>query len=228
MWTAMLRPAAGHLARTMPWRPLLAGCGTGAALLTAASFTSTLRQTSSMVTVVRLGFVPVVVGLSFLLREPGRDLATSFPAPGWLAAAARLALAVPVIAATACVQFGLASSASRGAPPGAMAFPGRVPWLALSAELTAWCAVTTAAAALVARSRWDSLGGAVAAPAALALIAALGYWPPHLLPAPTDGAEQLSWQHAHQAWALLVLAGTAAACWASRDRWSRPRVARWR
>jgi len=217
----MIRPAAVHLARTIPWPPLLAGCGTGAVIMVIVRFSGALQQPPAVVGAIRLGFVPVITGLSFLLREPGRNLAVTFPAPGWLTTAAHLALAVPVLAAASWIQFTLAADALPD--PAGPAVP--LPWVALPAELAAWCAVTIAAAALVARSRWDHLGGAVAAPATFALLAILGFGRWHLLPAfpaPTRTAHA-SWEYAHWAWALLALAACGVSCWASRDRWSRLR-----
>jgi fluoroquinolone transport system permease protein len=220
----MLWPAVTHLARTMPWLPLLAGCSAGVVMLAMARLSGGLQQPSAIVAVIRLGFVPVITGLSFLLHDPGRHLGSSFPAPGRLPAAAHLILAVPLLAATTWIQFGLATVAPRAGPHSAGAVPHPLPRAALSVELTACCALTIAVAALIARSHWDHLGGAVAAPVTLALIIALGIEPPlHLLsafPAATR-ATHASWEHVHQEWALLMLIAASLACWASRDRWSR-------
>jgi hypothetical protein len=220
----MLWPAAAHLARTMPWLPLLAGCSAGVVIPATARISGALQQPSAIMAAIRLGFVPVITGLSFLLHDPGRHLASSFPAPGRLPAAAHLILAVPLLAATTWIQFGLTTVAPHAGRHSAGAVPGPLPRAALSVELTACCAITVAVAALVTRSRWDHLGGVVAAPVTLALIIALGIEPPlHLLSAfpATTRAAHASWEHAHQAWALLLLPAASLACWASRDRWSR-------
>jgi len=57
-----------------------------------------------------------------------------------------------------------------------------LPWLGLAAELAAWCLLALAAAAVVARTRWQDLGGVLAALSALAGLAILGLAPLHMLP----------------------------------------------
>ena len=87
--------------------------------------------------------------------------------------------------------------------------PAHLPWPALSLELAAAAAIALATASVVARTRWQELGGAIAAPVSLAVIA----------------ATQAAW--ADVIWRLLLVGAlaVATAVWAQRDPWLRSRTA---
>lgn len=67
---------------------------------------------------------------------------------------------------------------------------------------------------------WQDLGGAVAAPGALAVIAVLALVPLHLLPAglaDLTAAQRHAWTAASRLWVAVAIAAAALACLASRD-----------
>jgi hypothetical protein len=124
-------------------------------------------------------------------------------------------LAAPVLMATGWAQLALmdhtiAGLSGTGARPPAI-YP-------LLAQLTGWCAVAVAAAACCDRSRYADLGGAVAAPVTLAVIASAWYLPQLsrvlLNPPATAGDATAAWYGV--AAGALVLTGVA-----MRDRWPR-------
>jgi hypothetical protein len=88
----------------------------------------------------------------------------------------------------------------------------------LLAQLTGWCALAVAAAACCDRSRYADLGGAVAAPVSLAIIALAWYSPGinRLLVTPPATARA-----ATLAWYAITAAALALTCVAMRDRWQR-------
>jgi hypothetical protein len=223
---------AGPVARTMPWGPLLAGCAAGICVgLAMALFRGPTLSPPGIVLGVRASFVPVMTGLAFLLHDPHRQLTAALPVRAWLASAVRVALALPVLGATAGAEFVLAARALAADPRGPGAGPAALPWTALAAELAAWCLLALAAAALMARTRWHDVGGVVAALGALATLAVLALAPLHLLPtAFTDmtAAERQAWTLAWRLWLAVALLAAALAAWASRDPWLRTRVIRFR
>lgn len=88
----------------------------------------------------------------------------------------------------------------------------------LLAQLTGWCALTVAVAAGTDRSRYADLGGALAAPVSLALIALATYGPEtsHLLETPPAGTHAVT-----AAWYSIATASLALTYLAMRDRWHR-------
>jgi hypothetical protein len=99
------------------------------------------------------------------------------------------------------------------APAGAVRPPAIYP---LIAQLTGWCAIGIAVAAICDRSRYSDLGGAVAAPLALAVIA-LTWVTPGLknalvVPPATP-------QTAAITWCILATGALAIAAAGMRDRW---------
>jgi 1,4-dihydroxy-2-naphthoyl-CoA hydrolase len=219
---------AGPAARTIPWGPLLAGCGAGVcAGLAMALFRGPIRSPPGVMLGLRAGFVPVMTGLAFLLDDPHRQLTAALPVRAWLTRAVRVLLALPVICATAWAEFVLGTRALAADPRGPDARPAALPWTALAAELAAWCLLALAAAAIMARTRWHDVGGVVAALGALATIAVLAVAPLHLLPtAFTDmtAAERQAWTLAWRLWLVVALVAAALAAWASRDPWLRTRL----
>lgn len=200
--------ATRYLAMTMPWAVLLAGCAAGLGLALAAhQFASPARSTAGVTLGLRAGFVPVAVTVAFLAADPQRNLTATLPAPAWLSTVVHLAIALPLVGLTGYLQLELA--AVPGPPPGPGPAAATLPWPGLLAEFAAWSACAVAVAAGVTRTRWRDLGGALAGPAALGLIALLAVASPG------------------PAWSWWAVGGAAAliAGWESRDPWLRFR--RW-
>jgi hypothetical protein len=208
----VLRTALPHLAATMPWGTLLGGCAIGVAIsVVDYRFAGTASDAVGVTTVVRAAFVPLVLVAAFLAADPHRPLVATLPAPAWLTTATHTALALPVLAGTAALQLRLAiaelATGQRYSP-----VPAHLPWPALAAELGVAVAIALAVASIVARTRWHELGGAIAAPVALAVIVAGHAVTPAAVTAVT--------------WRVLLVGAVALAiaAWAQRDPWRRWRV----
>ena len=104
----------------------------------------------------------------------------------------------------------------RTIPPHTLGHPPAV--YPLIAQLTGWCAVTTAAAACAGRSRYADLGGAIAAPVSFAAIALAWHVPvsARLLVGPPATAHGVT-----IAWYAVASAALALTCVAMRDQWHR-------
>lgn len=205
---------ARHVSRTMPWGPLLAGCLAGLVLLAVLAYVADHSRTPLDLAQVRVTFLPALAGLAFVARAPVRPLALAAPAPAWVTPAGQLLLAIPVLAATVAAQLGLVAHTN---PPG-HALPAIYPLLA---QLTGWAALVAAAAAICDRGRYADLGGAVAGPAGLVVIAA-GWFTPRvsgLLVAPpgTDLGAAVAWY-------VITAAALAVTASAQRDPWHRYRL----
>lgn len=202
---------ARHLVRAMPWAPLITGCLAGTAFLALLAHVAKSSHSVLDQGTVRLSFLPAVAALAFVLRAPFRPLTQTTPVPAWVMPAAHLLLAVPVLAATCWAQvlIALHTAPSHTHPPAV--YP-------LIAQLTGWSAVTAAAAACAGRSRFADLGGAVAAPVSLGLIAFAWYAPvtSRFLAQPPATAHG-----ATIAWYAIASAGLALTCAAMRDQWHR-------
>jgi hypothetical protein len=216
---------ARHVARTTSWGPLLAGCVTGIGVTVALRiFAGPIESPSALGLGVRASFVPVVAGLAFLLHDPYRQLTRALPARTWLPSALRLAMALPALGLSSVVQLLMAARALAVDLQAARPPAGSLPWLALTAELAAWCAVALALAAGLERTRWHDLAGLVAAVCALAVVAALALAPLHLLPGTIidmTSAQQRQWAAAWQLWAAVAAAAAVIAGWAAGDPWRR-------
>jgi hypothetical protein len=200
----------------MPWVPLLAGCCAGiVATGVLALFARGLAQPSVLGTWTRAAFVPVVAGVAFLLHDPYRQLAGALPVRAWLTTALRVALALPLLAGTCGAELWLADAASRLEGGLAAGFAAE-----LAVEFAAAATIALAAAAAVARGRWHDLGGALAAPGALAALALLVLLAPHLQRQHLLPSRLLTPQLPPS---LLAAAAAALVCWASRDPWRRLR-----
>ncbi|MGH3190748.1 MAG: hypothetical protein ACRDPY_16685 [Streptosporangiaceae bacterium] len=204
-WPRALPALAWHVMRTMPWVTLLAGCAAGTGLLAVLACTTSQPLGPD---VVGLTFLPAVAALAFVPRDPFRPVAQAAPAPAWLTSAGQILLAAPVLAVTCWGQLRLMDHT-------AIRLPAVYP---LIAELTGWCALTTAAAAACDRSRYADLGGAIAAPVSLAVIALARYAPgiDRLLVTPPASAPAVT-----IAWYIVTAAALAVGCAALRDRWQR-------
>jgi hypothetical protein len=209
MITARALPVlARHIVRTVPWAALTAGCLAGTALLVLLTYVADHDHQVLSPGVVRLGFLPAVAALAFVPRDPLRQLTQAAPAPAWLTCAGQTLLAVPVLAVTCWAQLRLVDHTG----------PQRSALYPLLAQLTGWCALALAAAACCDRSRYADLGGAVAAPASLAVIALAWYTPGIdrlLLTPPASPPDETL------AWYAIAAAALALGVTALRDRWHR-------
>jgi hypothetical protein len=214
-WPRAVPALARHVVRAMSWAPLLGGCLAGLAVLALLAYVADRSRSPLDQAQVRLTFVPALAGLAFVARTPVRPLAVAAPVPAWVTPAIQLLLAGPVLAGTVAIQLGLmAHTSPRGTTPPAI-YP-------LLAQLTGWAALVVTSAAVCDRSRYADLGGAVAGPAGLAVIAA-GWFTPGLTrllvpPAATGRAAAVAWY-------LITAAGLALTGAALRDPWHRyPRL----
>ncbi len=207
----MLPVLARHAAAATPWATLLAGCLAGTALLALLAYVARHSHQPLSQNVIRLTFLPAVAALAFVPRDPLRPLTQAAPAPGWLTSAAQTLLAVPVLAATCWAQLLLMDHTAAPLTPRPAIYP-------LLAQLTGWCVVAVAAAACCDRSRYADLGGAVAAPVSLAVIALAWYGPriDRLLVSPPATAHAVT-----IAWYTIATAALVLTSAAMRDRWHR-------
>jgi hypothetical protein len=221
-----LAPLVGHLTRTMPWPVLLSGCVAGLGIsLVAHQLAHPSENTSIVTLVVRVAFVPLVATVAFLAYDAHRTLVTALPFPKWVAPAMQLFLAIPPIALTLLGQLELAADDLKRAADNhqGSAAPG-LPWQALCGEFIAWSAIVFAVASTIARSRWQDLGGSVAAPAGLAIIALLAVTPLGLLPSQLlnlTKSQRTEWMRAEWLWCAIAILACLIAWWANRDPWLR-------
>ncbi len=190
----------------MPWGVLITACAVGLGIsLAVHEFPSPLQSASGVTLAIHASFFPAVAAVAFLAYDPHRNLTAALPAPAWFTAAAHTVMALPVIGVTAYLQLELTTTKIASLSPDTVLADVR--WPAQVAELVAWSAIAAAAASVVGRTRWRELGGAVAAPAALALIVLASAASPR------------------PAWIWWVVAATAGliAAWESRDPWLRLR-----
>ncbi len=225
---------AAHVARMTSWGPLLAGCVSGIGVTVALRiFAGPIESPSALGTGIRVSFIPVIAGLAFLLHDPGRQLTGTLPARAWLPSALRVAVALPILCLSCLIQL-LTAARAIAVDLHAIGQPGSLPWLALTAEFIAWCAVALALAAGLERTRWHDLAGLVAAVCALLVVGALALVPLHLLPATIadmSSAQQRQWTAAWRLWAAAAAAAAVVAGWAAGDPWRRvgavvPRMSR--
>lgn len=211
-WLGALRRLPRHVARTMPWVPLLSGCAAGLAFLVIlADLADTYHHSLSQGTV-RFAFLPAIAGLAFVLRVPFRPLTQVTPVPAWVTAAGHLLLAAPVLLATGWAELRIMGhTIPAHSPVPAPVYP-------LIAQLAGWCAITVAAAACVERSRYADLGGAIAVPVTFAAIALCWYVPGALglLAGPSANARGLT-----IAWYAVAIAAASVGWMAMRDQWHR-------
>jgi hypothetical protein len=207
---------ARHVLRTTPWAVLIAGSLTGTSLLAVLAYVAGTSHWALGPKVVDLAFVPVIAAVAFVPRDPFRPVAQAAPVPAWLTSAGQILLAVPVLAATCWGQLRLMDYTVTRLPRGTIThLPVVYPLLA---QLTGWCALAVAVAACCDRSRYADLGGVVAAPVSLAIIALAWYTPvvDSLLATPPVNPRA-----ATIAWYTVTTAALALTCVALRDRWHR-------
>jgi hypothetical protein len=221
---------AQHVAGILPWGPLLTGCLTGIAVTAALRiFAGPIETPVELGAGVRASFVPVIAGLAFLLHDPHRQLTGALPVPPSLTSAIRVALALPIFALTGAIQLRLAARALAVDLHAAGQLPAELPWVALSAELAAWCAIALALAAGLERTRWRDIAGFAAAALVLAAVGALALIPLHFLPAAIismTSAQRHDWTVAWRLWVATGGAAALIASWAAGDPWRRVRLPR--
>jgi hypothetical protein len=209
-WPRALPALAGHVAATMPWATLLAGCLGGTAILAVLAFATRGSHQALGQDAVRVTFLPAIAALVFVPRDSFRPVAQAAPLPGWLTSAGQCLLAAPVLVATCWAELALMDHTIAGMAAHA---PAIYPLLA---QLTGWCLLAVATAACCDRSRYADLGGAVAAPVTLAVIASAWYLPQlsrYLVTPPATRA------HATATWYGVAAAALAVTGVAMRDRW---------
>ena len=212
-WNRALPATLRYATRTTPWATLLAGCLTGTAVLWLLRHLARTNHSSVDQNSMRFTVLPAVAALAFVPRTAWRPFIDTTPVPAWLASAGQTMLALPVVALTCWVQLLLIRPRTR---PGVIThLPAVYPLLA---QLTGWCALIVAIAACTDRSRYADLGGALAAPAGLALIGVVTYGPRtgHLLATPPAGPHAST-----TAWCSIAAAALVLTCLAMRDRWHR-------
>jgi hypothetical protein len=212
-WLGALPPLARPIIRTMPWVVLITGCLVGPVYLAVLACFAHAPRTALGPGAVRLAFLPAVAALAFVPRVPFRPVTQTTPVPAWVTPAGHLVLAVPILAATCWAQLRIIAHTVPAHTLGHL--PAVYP---LIAQLTGWCAVTVAAAACAARSRYLDLGGAIAASVSFALVALAWYAPitsrflaePHATPLGVTIA-----------WYAIASAALALTGVAMRDQWHR-------
>jgi hypothetical protein len=204
---------ARHIARTMPWVPLITGCLAGTGVLYVVAHVADGSHRPFSQAAVRLAFLPAVAALAFVPRAWFRPVSQVTPVASWVVPAGHLLLAVPVLAVTGWAQLRIMAHTI---PPH---FPVKPPAVyPLAAQLTGWCLLAVAAAACVDRSRYADLGGAIAAPVTLTAIAFAWYVPvaSRVLTEPPATAHGMT-----VAWYAIAAAALALTGAAMRDHWHR-------
>ena len=212
-WLRALPLLVRHITRTMPWTTLLTGCLAGIAVLAAVAHVADTSHRPFSQAAVRLAFLPAVAALAFVPRAWFRPVSQATPVPAWTGPAGQLLLAAPVLAATCWIQLRITA---RTIPPH---LPGHPPAVyPLIAQLTGWCLLAVAVAACVDRSSFADLGGAIAAPVSLTVIAFAWYTPAisRILTEPPATAHGMT-----IAWYAIATAALALTCAATRDHWHR-------
>jgi hypothetical protein len=197
----------------MPWTTLIFGCLAGTVVLAVVAHSADASHWQLSQAAVRYAFLPAIAALAYVPRAPFRPLTQATPMPAWVGPVGHILLAAPVLALTCWTQLLIMAHT---VPAGAKGdLPAVYP---LIAQLTGWCALTVAAAVCADRSRYADLGGAVAAPVSLALIALAWYTPEFskVLVDPPATAHGVA-----VAWYILVASALALTGAAMRDPWHR-------
>jgi hypothetical protein len=219
-WLRALPFLARPITQTMPWVTLITGCLAGTVFLAVMARVADTSHSPLGLGTVRLGFLPAIAALAFVLRAPFRPVTQATAVPAWVAPAGHIALAAPVLAVTCWAQLRIMTHTI---PPHTVGHPPAI--YPVIAQLTGWCAVTVAAAACADRSCYADLGGAIAAPVSFAANALAWYSPvtSKFLVEPPASAHR-----ATIAWYAIATAGLALSCAAMRDHWHRYSRSRYR
>lgn len=220
--------ATPYLVRTQPWVPLAGAAGLGILIVATMSyFVGPFQRPADLIAGLRAAFAATAIGVGFVLSDPAEDLLEAVPMPAWTLRAVRVAIAIPVLALGGAGELILAARGLtaderlQGLGHRPLAWPG------LTLELVGFCGLALLAAAAVDRVRWRDLGGVIAAPLGLGLIAALALAPLALLPTAyllgATNTGHAAWISATWSWSAVAAVSVLLAGWASRDRWQRLR-----
>jgi hypothetical protein len=200
-----------HAIRATPWVTVISGCLSGTAILGIFAYVAHEYHSALGPAAVRFCFLPAIATLAFIPRTLFRPLTQATPVPAWLTAAIQTFLAFAVLALTCWAQLGLMASTIPDHPAGPAVYP-------LIAELACWSAIFVAAAACCDRSRFADVGGAMAVPIGVAVIALAWYTPGlkdiFVTPPATPRAATIAWY-------IVAAAALAVAYLAMRDKWRR-------
>ena len=215
-WLRALPLLARYITRTMPWATLITSCLAGLATFTILVRVARHDQATFWLDqgTIRLSLLPAAAALAFVPYIPFRPLTRTTPVPAWVTPAGHLLLAAPFLSITFWAQLRIMAPAI---PPHAPQDPHE-PFYALIAQLIGWSAIIVAAAASTARSRYADLGGAIAAPISLAVIALAWYTPltAKFLVKPPAIPHSIA-----IGWYAIAAAALILTCAAMRDRWHR-------
>ena len=197
-----------HLARTMPWGVMLAGCigSVGAILVLDATSRFPLSADDA-----RLTLLPAVAALCFVPHVCFRPVIQTVPVPAWLAAAGHILFSAPLLAATCAANLQVMTASYAGRAHAPALYP-------LIAQFTGWAALAMLTAAWCDRTRFATLNGALAAPVTIALIT-LAWTEPHLRHILVTPAARP--HTATAAWFAIAAVAFAGASAASGDTWNR-------
>ena len=221
-WRAV--PAlAPHILRTMPWVTLLASCAAGTALLDLTAHVLHASHSTVNQNTMRFTFLSAIAALAFVPQAPFRLIRRTVPVPSATTSAGHILLSVPIVAATCWLQLRIIDAGV----PRLFVRPAVYP---LVSQLVAWTALALAAATCLDRSRYDDVGGAIAAPLTLIIIGVFWFAPflkEHLVTPPASA------HSAAIAWYAITAPSLVAISLALRDPWRRyfkhlPRWGRWR
>lgn len=212
-WLRALPLLARPIIRTTPWTTLSFGCLAGTVVLAVVAHSADASHWQLSQAGVRYAFLPAIAALAYVPRAPFRPLTQAAPVPAWVGPVGHVLLAAPVLALTCWTQLLIMTLT---VPAGARGdLPAVYP---LIAQLIGWCALTVAAAVCADRSRYADLGGAVAAPVSLVLIALAWYTPAfsRVLVDPPATAHGVA-----VAWYAIAAAALALTSATLRDHWHR-------
>jgi hypothetical protein len=197
MARALLRPVA----RTLPWRALAAGAGTGLLAAFSTRLPSGEPDARLHLDLLRAAALAFALGLAFLLDDPARHTTAAVPARRPLRAGLRLALVLPLAALCWTAALLLVPEATR--PPVG----------AVTLEAAALAAVVLAGAAAAVRLTGGAEPGTVVAAGFLAFAVAVPLLLPDRWPLLVH-VGSAHWDAAHARWAgALAVAVPAWAYW---------------
>lgn len=210
-WLRAVPALAPHVVRTMPWVTVLAGCAGGTALLDLTAHVVHASHGAVNQNTMRFTFLSAIAALAFVPRAPFRPIRQTVPVPSATTSAGHILLSLPPLAATCRLQLRIVDASI----PARLAHGAIYPLLA---QLTAWTALAIAAATCVERSRYEDLGGGLAAPLTVTIIGALWFAPflkEHLVAPPASPHSAVIVWYAVAAITILVT------WFALRDPWRR-------
>jgi len=220
--------ATPYLVRTQPWAPLGGAAGLGLVILGAmAYFVGPFQRPADLIAGLRVAFAVTAIGVDFVLSDPAEDLLEAVPLPAWTLRALRVAIAIPVLGLGGAGELLLAAGAFTADERLQGLSHRQLSWPGLTVELIGFCGLALLAGATVDRIRWKNLGGVIAAPLGLGLMAALALAPVGLFPTAylldATHADHIRWETAEWSWSAVATVSVMLAGFASRDRWQRLR-----